>query len=929
MQPLSLSRLLPGDVRPPRNAFAAAASERRSLCFVLAILGVMTFGLRTVGAQDADGFRPLFDGKTLAGWKARDMSYWSVEDGAITAKITPEHPLKVNQYLVWRDAMDDFELKLTFRITGSPGTNSGFQFRSRLLPDGDMAGYQMDNNRDTPWLARLYEEHGRDTLAFRGKQTLIDRDGKQTQSDLPEAGGAPWFQLDRWHEYHLICQGPHLVLKVDGRLAAEVIDEDAKHYAPSGLLGLQLHSGPPMTVQFKNIRLKTLKKAAAAPAVIRDKTLVAWIAPANLAQRGGSVLTLDDQQGHFDGIVFGELTPGKWMVGSDGFRRTQKEQANYPTETADAKTPLQVAVVYRGSEIAIYRNAKLCSRYSIEQPQVFGQASAVVIGLRHLDAADRACFAGTVDDARVYAMALSAEQIAALRPNTPSQPKPLAWWTFDGGVAADRMGLFSEVELVGDARVADGKLQLGGRESYLVATRKTPERYVSPIHYRPRRGCLADTIPFFWKGAYHVFYLQGGVGKVPWKHIVSTDLVRWKELPDALLPDGDPNGCDGEHMFTGSVTEKDGAFHIFYTGWNPRNPKGRETICHATSPDLIRWTKHPEDHLVPDGVHYANPKERDFRDAFVFWNNEEQQHWMVLCANSLQGGGPGLAVSKDLKTWRQIRALDAPNQECPDLFKIGDTWYLIGADTYRYGKNPHGPFKEPAFNNVIDRPFIYAGKRMFDGQRHIWTGWLWDRVPNTDHGNPQWGGTQCLPRELYAGPGGQLYCKPAAEIPAVFRHTALDLAKQPALAKQSGSWNYTQAGLVGHSGQAGQNDAMCAWDVPDHYMLECMIQLDPKAVFTLTSRQTELADSGYRLVLNPQKQEAEIASQAFRHPRRIELDASKPIRIQAFVQGSMIEAFVNDQYAFSCRGYDFATGRLAMSVRGGEVRIMELKVKTP
>ena len=78
----------------------------------------------------------------------------------------------------------------------------------------------------------------------------------------------------------------------------------------------------------------TLAAHGAEPVPLKDKTLVAWVTPANLTQRGGSVLTLDDQDSHFDGIVFGELMPGKWMAGSDFFKRTQKDQANCPAETA-------------------------------------------------------------------------------------------------------------------------------------------------------------------------------------------------------------------------------------------------------------------------------------------------------------------------------------------------------------------------------------------------------------------------------------------------------------------------------------------------------------------------------------------------------------------------------------------------------------------
>jgi beta-fructofuranosidase len=130
---------------------------------------------------------------------------------------------------------------------------------------------------------------------------------------------------------------------------------------------------------------------------------------------------------------------------------------------------VQMAIVYRGQEITIYRDAKPYAQYQIDQPQRFGPGSAVVLGLRHLLAGDRSCFAGTIEDARVYDLALSAEQLAALQPRQPSEPQPLAWLTFQDGKATERMGKFPDVELVGDARVVDGRLQLSGTNSYLVA----------------------------------------------------------------------------------------------------------------------------------------------------------------------------------------------------------------------------------------------------------------------------------------------------------------------------------------------------------------------------------------------------------------------------------------------------------------------------
>jgi len=223
------------------------------------------FTLATALAAEP-GFEPIFDGRTLEGWETPDPSYWRVEEGAITGEITADHPCTANQYLVWKGGeLADFELKLRSRLRGEGGINNGFQFRSRVLPDHDVCGYQVDNNLQTPWLVRLYDEFGRHTLAWRGERTVIDAAGARTTTPLDEGVGPAWFRLEDWHEYHLVCVGPRLTLRVDGRVAAEVEDGDPRRFEAQGALALQLHSGPPTLVQFKDIRLKVLK-AAAVPA---------------------------------------------------------------------------------------------------------------------------------------------------------------------------------------------------------------------------------------------------------------------------------------------------------------------------------------------------------------------------------------------------------------------------------------------------------------------------------------------------------------------------------------------------------------------------------------------------------------------------------------------------------------------------------------
>ena len=242
----------------------------------------------------------------------------------------------------------------------------------------------------------------------------------------------------------------------------------------------------------------TLVAYAAEPSPLQDKTLVAWVAPANLTQRGGSALTIAAQANAlspFDGIIFGELSPAKWMAGSDFWRRTEQQQAGWPAETADANTFVQMALVYRGNEIIAYRNGREYSRHRIKEAQAFDAASLVVIGPRVPGNTD--FFAGAIDDARIYDRALTAEEIAALKPNTEGAIKPWAWWSFDDAAAKDRTGRFAHTQLTAGARVENGRLILNGNGGTLLATGragqiplqdKTLVAWVAPANLTQRGG---------------------------------------------------------------------------------------------------------------------------------------------------------------------------------------------------------------------------------------------------------------------------------------------------------------------------------------------------------------------------------------------------------------------------------------------------------
>ncbi|NLI01043.1 MAG: hypothetical protein GX446_16295 [Chthonomonadales bacterium] len=648
--------------------------------------------------------------------------------------------------------------------------------------------------------------------------------------------------------------------------------------------------------------------------LIRDKTLVAWVRPADITSRGGSVLTLEFRDS-FDAIVFGELKPGAWMAGSEMFRRTQQDQSAYTVEPGRPDRFIRIAAVYRDRRITLYRDDAVIADYDMPgEPLAFGSGSQALIGLRHRARHGQpgSYFAGEVEEARIYDRALSFEQVRSLTLPRASDPRPLARWTFDGGRCRDIVGTFPDGQLHGGARIRNGRLVLNGKDAYM----STPAsmQWRNAWHYRPSTGNFADPIPFFWKGEYHVFYLQGDVGPVPWQHIVSKDLVHWKELPTALVSDGAPDSPDGGHMFTGCVMEHAGVFHIFYTGHNPANPAALEVVRHATSKDLIHWTKDPSFEVGPDGVHYAAKRFRNWRDPYVFWNEGDRKWWMVVIATDPeQPGGEnefgravqGLLVSDDLKTWTHRSHLPGGlGEECPDLFRIGDTWYLIGGGRYVSGASPGGPYATPP-HHVIDFPGVYAGKRMFDGRRHIWVGWAWDGPAHTDeavagHGVLSWGGFMCMPRELYPGGNGELFCRPASEIVAM--HTKL-LSSPGA-------------------------DTPHVLPLPSDGMIECVAEVEPGADLTVSVR--EQADGkAYRLIVRPGASRITFATPASEwHRDNCRIDPSKPISVRVFTDGTIIECFVNDAYAMTRRVYDLDGGvaRVAssgkLSVRRFELRGM-------
>jgi hypothetical protein len=227
---------------------------------------------------DQTGFKPIFDGKSLANWDG-DPRFWRVENDAIVGESTPEKVVNPNTFIVWRGgAPADFELKLEFKILGG---NTGVQYRSVEMPEVAkwvLKGYQADIDFNNQYTGMLYEERARGFLAPRGTFGYVGPNqppagqrgqdaalsatpaGPRGQLAQLEDGKALQAQIKQgdWNQFHVIARGNILIHVLNGRVTALFLDDDSANRSMKGLIGLQLHMGPPMRVEFRNIWLKQL-----------------------------------------------------------------------------------------------------------------------------------------------------------------------------------------------------------------------------------------------------------------------------------------------------------------------------------------------------------------------------------------------------------------------------------------------------------------------------------------------------------------------------------------------------------------------------------------------------------------------------------------------------------------------------------------------
>jgi beta-fructofuranosidase len=408
-----------------------------------------------------------------------------------------------------------------------------------------------------------------------------------------------------------------------------------------------------------------------------------------------------------------------------------------------------------------------------------------------------------------------------------------------------------------------------------------------------------------------------------------------------------PRGARDEQdlwVFTGSVIHAEGKFHIYYTGHNSYLKalgQPQEAIMHAESDDLQTWRK------VAGERHFA-PEERyekdDWRDAFVFWNEEAKEYWMLLAARLKTGparrrGCTALAASQDLKSWTVREPFWTPDlyftHECPDLFRMGEWWYLVystfterSVTHYRMARSLQGPWLAPE-NDTFDGRAFYAAKTAGDGNRRFVFGWNPTRTDAKDDRPWNWGGNLIV-HELVQENDGALSVRPPETVTAAFsKRVEVSLGPavgQPQIHAQGATLSGPDSFVAATAGVLPSRCKIEATVEFRHNTRGCGLML----------RMSDDFDTGYYVRLEPGRNR--LVFDSWPRPgdipfmveleRPLALPAGHPVRLTLLVDGSVFTVYANDKVAMSGRMYNHKAGAWGVFVSEGSATFGNLSLST-
>lgn len=473
------------------------------------------------------------------------------------------------------------------------------------------------------------------------------------------------------------------------------------------------------------------------------------------------------------------------------------------------------------------------------------------------------------------------------------------------------------------------------------------------IFYKPKDGWVGDTIPFAYDGKFYIYYLhderkgntQDEYGyRTSWNLLITEDGVNIKDCK-VVLPVGEYDDADYA-CYTGSVIEgNDGNFHMFYTAQNNYNPKyhrdGKplQYVAHAISTDLINWEKLPELTFGADERIY---EPFDWRDPFVFYNEEEKCFDMLLAArlrgaSEKNGGCVGLCRSYDLLHWEAKEPFYNPESymthECPDLFKLGNKWYLVYSTFsekfvthYRMSDKLSGPWTSPIEDTFDGRAF-YAAKTAQVGDKRMAFAWVPTKRGESDFGQYEWGGN-FIAHEINQTTDNKLTVKPAEGLINMFNNEFVnEKLNKVEIENYEGEKSYVIDGMK------------------DTCMIEAVIEFSEGVrSFGIGLRQDSALANGYYLRFEPfyNRIVADMWPRRIRGVNQWYVDGDKPfmvelerpfdykslkdnkVHIRVVADGSIICLYVNDITALTMRAYNLNRTNWGFFVKDGSIRVSDI-----
>lgn len=479
------------------------------------------------------------------------------------------------------------------------------------------------------------------------------------------------------------------------------------------------------------------------------------------------------------------------------------------------------------------------------------------------------------------------------------------------------------------------------------------------VFFRPPDAWVGDVIPYYWAGEYWLFFLHETRVRAT-NQGTAWHLVRTKDFVDfdyqgEVLPAGSKSD-DDLNCYTGSIVEFNGKHHLFYTAFNPYitdlaagGPP--QIVRHAVSDDLLHWRKLPGSLAAPAGIY--DPL--DWRDPFVLRSPDGNGFTMLVATRTLAGpdrrrGVIARAVSEDLENWTWQEPTMASRffmHECPDLFQLGETWYLVFSEfsdrfatRYRMSRSADGPWCGAAEDSLDDRAF-YAAKTATDGSRVYAFGWIPTKSGQADDGAWEWAGDLAV-HELVPRPDGTL----ASCLPGSLRDSFT--VRQPVAGGVpiTADWEIADGSWTALAPDSATQLLLA--ELPERCMVSAQVRFQPcTRECGLILRASAEPEAGYYLRLEPGRQrfvldrwprivsgehQWQIGGDkpfAVETERHVGLAPETPHRLEVMLDGSIGVAYLDDEVAMSFRMYDQRSGALGIFVADGGVTFTNVEIAVP